>query len=121
MQTELHRHLDVSIKPQTLLRLAQERGLESQATSLEDFQNKLVLRQPLADLSTVLAQFSLFQQVLDTLEVLEHVAFEVVQDCWEEGTQRVELRYSPHFVSKFSQLSWDDCLSALQRGIDQAL
>ena len=39
MQAELHRHLDVSIRTETLLKLAQERGkgAEGQSTSLESF------------------------------------------------------------------------------------
>jgi adenosine deaminase len=57
MQTELHRHLDVSIRLSTLLRLAQERGLESQSTSLEAFHAKHVLKNPMSSLSQVLVHF----------------------------------------------------------------
>jgi adenosine deaminase len=121
MFTELHRHLDVSIRPQTLLKLAQDKGLEGQSTSVEAFKSKIVMRQPMTDLSTVLAQFGIFQKVLDRAEVLERVAFEVVEDCWQEGTRKVELRYSPHFVSQYSPLSWEESLAAFRRGIDLAL
>jgi len=121
MQTELHRHLDVSIRTETLLELAQKQGIEAQSTSLEAFRQKLIMTKPLADLRAVLAQFSLFQKVLDRPEVLERVAFEGVEDCWNEGTRKAELRYSPSFVSEYSQLSWEDALHALQRGIDRAL
>jgi adenosine deaminase len=120
MQTELHRHLDVSIRTETLLSLAQERGLEAQSTSLEQFKKKIVLRQPLSDLRSVLALFSLFQKVLDRPEVLERVAFEGVEDCWNEGTRNIELRYSPSFVSEYSMLSWDDSLTAFHAGIERA-
>lgn len=121
MNTELHRHLDVSIRLTTLLRLAQERGLEAQSTSLEAFREKLVLREPLADLSSVLATFVLFQKVLDRPEVLEQVAFEVVEDCWNEGTHAAELRFSPSFVSEFSGLSWENVLTGFERGLKRAL
>src|SRR5690349_21527236 len=104
MQTELHRHLDVSIRSKTLLKLAQERGIEGQSTSLAQFEEKLILRSPLNDLKSVLARFTLFQKVLDRPEVLEQVGFEVAEDCWLEGTHKVELRYAPHFVSEFSHL-----------------
>lgn len=121
VQTELHRHLDVSIRLDTLLRLAQERSLEAQSTSLEAFRQKLVLKTPLADLSSVLATFVLFQKVLDRPEVLEQVAFEVVEDCWLDGTRAVELRFSPSFVAEFSQLAWDDVLAGFERGMKRAL
>lgn len=120
VRTELHRHLDVSIRLPTLLRLAQERGLESQSTSLDAFRKKLILAQPLADLSSVLATFVLFQKVLDRPEVLEQVAFEVVEDCWNEGTRAAELRFSPSFVAEFSRLAWPEILESFERGIRRA-
>ncbi len=121
MQTELHRHLDVSLRSSTLLSLAQERGLEAQSTSLEAFREKLILRTPLKDLSSVLARFTLFQKVLDSPEVLERVAFEVLEDCWLEGTRKVELRYSPSFVCEYNDLSWKDTLLAFRQGIQKGI
>jgi len=121
MQAELHRHLDVSLRLSTLLRLAQERGLEAGSTSLERFAEKVQLRKPLSDLSTVLATFGLFQHVLDRPEVLEEVAFEVVEDCWNEGTRLVELRFSPSFVCQLSKLRWEDALDGFHAGVTRAL
>ncbi len=121
LQTELHRHLDVSLRPSTLLELAQERGLEAQSTSLPAFLDKLLIRKPMQDLASVLASFQICQKVLDRPEVLERVAREVCEDVYAEGTRRVELRYSPTFVSEFHpNLSWDDILAAFESGIRQA-
>jgi adenosine deaminase len=117
---ELHRHLDVSLRLSTLLELAQERGLEAQSTSLPEFDRKLVLREPLTDLSSVLAKFTLFQKVLDRPEVLERVAFEAAEDCHREGSHSVEFRFSPPFVAEYGGLSWDDVLEGFRRGIDRA-
>jgi adenosine deaminase len=121
IQTELHRHLDCSIRAETLLRLAQERGLEGQSTSLESFKNKFFLRQPFTNLSSVLGQFTLFQKVLNRPEVLERVGYEAVEDCWKEGTRRVEFRFSPGFVSEKSGLSWDDILLSFLSGIEKGI
>ncbi len=120
MQTELHRHLDVSVRTSTLLELAQTKGIEAQSTSLESFREKLLLRKPLKDLSSVLATFELFPRLLDRPEVLERVGFEAVEDCYLEGTRQVELRFSPSFVTEFSKLSWEEALSGFERGIARA-
>lgn len=120
-QTELHRHLDVSARTSTMLRLAQERGLEAQSTSLEAFREKLIMKSPMTDLNAVLSQFSLFQMVLDRPDVLEEVAFEVVEDCRAEGTTQVELRFAPGFVCEFSKLKWEDALDGFEAGIQKAL
>jgi adenosine deaminase len=121
MRVELHRHLDASVQPELLLKLAKERGLISPETSLLAFKNQWIIQEPLADLSAVLARFTLFQKVLDRADVLERVAREVVGDCWKEGSESVELRYCPSFVSEHSQLSWEESLNAFQRGIQQGL
>ncbi len=120
-QTELHRHLDVSVRPTTLLELAKARGLEAQSTSLDAFGEKFFLRKPLRDLAEVLGQFTLFQKVLDRPEVIERVGFEAVEDCRAEGTTRVELRWSPSFVCGVSGLQWEDALDAFERGVRRAL
>lgn len=117
---ELHRHLDVSLRLSTLLELAQERGLEGRSTSLAEFDRKLILREPLSDLSSVLAKFTLFQKVLDRPEVLERVAFEASEDCHRDGIDSIEFRFSPPFVSEYSKLSWQEVLESFKRGIARA-
>lgn len=120
-QTELHRHLDVSARLSTVLKLAQERGLEAESTSLEVFREKIVLTRPLSDLNTVLGTFTLFQHILDRPDVLEQVAYEVVEDIRSEGTQRVELRFSPSFVCELSKLRWEDALDGFEAGVRRAV
>jgi adenosine deaminase len=120
-QTELHRHLDVSVRTSTLLALAQERGLEGESTSLESFKDKLILKEPMSDLTSVLATFQLFQQVLDRPDVLERVAYEVVEDCQREGLSGVELRFSPSFVCELSKLAWQDAIDGFHAGVERAL
>ena len=120
IQTELHRHIDVSVRMGTLLELAQTQGLEGQSTSLAAFSEKVYLREPLQDLPSVLARFQLFQKVLKTPEILERVGFEASEDCWQEGTRRVEFRFSPGFVCEWSGLQWETALESFDRGIRRA-
>lgn len=121
MQTELHRHLDVSIRISTLLKLAQSRGLIPLSTTEKEFGQQIVLRSPLASLEEVLARLSICQKVLYSPEILEKVAFETVEDCWKDGTQLLELRFSPSFVSEFNSLTWEEILESFERGIQKAI
>jgi adenosine deaminase len=117
MQIELHRHLDVSIRLSTLHELAGERGLIGVSTSLEAFSDKILIRKPMTDLPSVLESFRICQYVLDRFEVLERVAFEACEDIAREGTQAVELRFSPSFVGEFSKISWNEQLDAFEAGL----
>lgn len=121
MQTELHRHLDASLRLSTLLELLQKKGLEGQSTSLECFGEKFILRSPQQDLNTVLSKFKLFQLAFDSPEILERVGFEAIEDCYREGTRSVELRFSPSFVSEVGHLKWNEILFGFKRGIDKGL
>lgn len=120
VQTELHRHLDVSARISTLHEIAQAKGLVGQSTSLKAFADSVILREPLKDLSSVLDTFILFQKLLDRPEIIERVAFEVAEDCHAEGTRRVELRFSPGFLCDLSGLNWQTALEAVTRGITRA-
>lgn len=120
-QAELHRHLDVSARTSTLHALAQEQGAISKDISLDQFHEQIVLRAPRSDLAEVLGTFQLFQKVLTTPKAIERIAFEGVEDCVKEGTNLIEFRYSPAFLSEFSNLPWQDALDAVEAGFRRAL
>ncbi len=120
-QTELHRHLDVSVRPKTLHELARAKGLVAQSTSLPAFVDQVMLRRPLEDLPAVLETFALFQKVLDRPEILARVAEEALEDCWNEGTRQLELRFSPGFICELSGLAWDDALQGFETGLARGL
>lgn len=119
--TELHRHLDVSVRLSTLLELAQERGLVPTSTSLEGFRRDFVLHEPMRDLSAVLAKFTLYQQVLDRFDVVERVAFEACEDAYREGIRAIEFRFSPGFVCDLSKMPWTEALDGFDAGLKRAM
>ncbi len=119
--TELHRHLDVSVRLSTLLELAQARGLVPQSTSLEGFREDFILREPMSDLGSVLAKFTLYQQVLDRYEVVERAAFEAAEDAYREGIRVIEFRFSPGFVCELSKMPWIEALDGFHDGLKRAM
>lgn len=120
LQSEHHRHLDVSLRPQTTYELAQGKGLIGESTSFEKFFQKFMLLQPLSSLSRVLDQFALFQSILDRPEAFERIAFEACEDVYQEGTRKIEFRFSPSFITEKNKLPWDDVLIGIQNGVRRA-
>jgi adenosine deaminase len=118
---ELHRHLDVSVRLSTLLELAQTRGLIPQSTSLEGFRSDFVIVEPMRDLPSVLAKFTLYQQVLDHYDVVERVAFEACEDAYREGIHAIEFRFSPGFVCELSKMPWLEALDGFHAGLARAM
>jgi len=121
VQTELHRHLDVSTRSSTLLELAQKYALEPQITHIGELKKKILIKEPMKDLNDVLDRFEIYSKVLRNHEDLERIAYEAVTDCYHEGTRKVELRYSPAFAGQFSDLTWNEILDAFTQGMNRAL
>lgn len=110
--TELHRHVDCSVRPATLAALT--------GKTEKEIQEKFWITAPLDSLQEALDRLVLFQKVLSSTKILERVAFEVVEDAFHEGIRKLELRYSPRFVSEYSKIPWEEVLRAFQCGIQKA-
>ena len=70
-KAELHRHLDGSIRLQTVADIAARHNLDLGTSSQEDLARKAMITAPLKDLQTVLESFATIQQVLCSYEAIE--------------------------------------------------
>ncbi|MFB3853894.1 MAG: adenosine deaminase [Vicinamibacterales bacterium] len=93
-KTDLHVHLDGSMRVETLVELARERGVKLPSTSEEGLR-ELVFRPHYANLGEYLAGFRHTVAVLQDAEALERAAFELCEDCQAEGVRYVEIRFAP--------------------------
>ncbi len=116
---ELHRHLDCSWRYSTLVELAKEHKL-IESTDYKEVENKLLVTQPMTDLETVLKKFTRAQKLLRSEEVLTRLAFETLEDAYNDGIRLLELRYSLNFIQEAGGLSYDKIHTALLKGIEQA-
>jgi adenosine deaminase len=86
MLSELHRHLDGSMRAATLEELACERGLSVPA-DLAFFAGM--------GLDAALSRFGFTLSCLDTPDAVERVAREMCEDADEEGISTFEIRFAP--------------------------
>lgn len=116
--TELHRHIDCSLRPQTLAELSQKFGTKKYKDA-KDIRENFWITKPLASLNEALDRFVLFQEVLASEEILERIAFECVEDAAAEGISHLELRYSPRFASAVSKIPWENVLNSFLTGLSR--
>lgn len=114
---ELHRHLEMCVRPETLFEIRNEAGLKLPPT-LELTREKVLITKPMANLTEVLAAFSLMQHAWANEHLMERLTYEACQDAYAEGIRVLELRYAPTFLS-FNQLSFTKTLEAIQRGLEK--
>jgi adenosine deaminase len=117
-KVDLHRHLDGSLRPTTILELAKQQGLDLGVNNEEDLKKLVVKDNPL-DLNDYLSAFSITCSVLQTLDSLERAAYEAAMDAASEGVIYMELRYAPwlHAGGKMEPI---DTVLAVDRGLSRA-
>lgn len=117
-KTDLHVHLDGSLRVSTLIELAKERNLNLPSNT-EEGMNELVFKPTYANLNEYLVGFAWTCGVMQDPEALERISYEFACDNQAEGVRYVEVRFAPqlHMHSGFSLLA---VLQAIQRGMDRA-
>ena len=117
-KTDLHVHLDGSLRPSTLIALAKERKVKLPAWSEAGLYKK-VFKDKYQDLPDYLTGFAYTCSVMGDAEAMERVAFELCEDCQEEGVRYVEMRFAPQLLTRpgFDIL---DVLKAASKGLRRA-
>jgi len=117
-KTDLHLHLDGSLRPETLIELARERKVKLPAYSPAGLYKK-VFKESYADLPEYLQGFGYTTSVMRDAESLERVSYELCIDCQAEGVRYIEIRFAPQLCTRpgFDIL---DVLKACSRGIERA-
>lgn len=93
-KTDLHLHLDGSLRLSTLIELAQEQKVELPSYTEEGL-TELVFKDRYKDLPDYLHGFQYTCAVLRTPEALERVAYELAHDNMDEGVRYIEVRFAP--------------------------
>jgi adenosine deaminase len=94
-KTDLHVHLDGSMRLQTIVELAREQGVALPAPDPDSLRAALRLGQVHGSLVEYLKTFEVTLSVLQTAEALHRVAFELAEDGAAENVRYMEVRYAP--------------------------
>ncbi len=113
---DLHRHLDGSIRLQTLLDLAQQHGIRLPADTPEGLRPHVQVVGAEAGLMEFIGKFRYLTEVLVDAEACRRVAEENVEDARAEGLDYIELRFSPWFMAERYGLNAADVVAAVIDG-----
>ncbi len=93
-KTDLHVHLDGSMRPATLIELAREYDCVLPAATPAELARHMLVEDA-KDLVDYLARFDITLAVLQTAEAIERAAYELAIDAAAENVWYLETRFSP--------------------------
>jgi adenosine deaminase len=115
-KTDLHVHLDGSLRPGTIWELSREQAVDLPADSEDGIRRWFTQELPERDLVAYLSRFDVTTSVMQTEEALERIAFELVEDAAAENVWYMEVRYAPILSTKRG-LSPRQVVDAVERGL----
>jgi adenosine deaminase len=120
-KTDLHVHLDGSLRPKTILELAAEQGIElpGNPQTEEEFIKVAKIGANHESLADYLKAFDITLLVLQTEEALYRAAFELGEDAARENVRYIEVRYAPVLHTR-SGLSFPVIVEAVAEGLREA-
>ena len=120
-KTDLHVHLDGSLRPQTILELAEEQGIElpGNPQTEEEFIKVAKIGANHESLADYLKAFDITLLVLQSEEALYRAAFELGEDAARENVRYIEVRYAPVLHTR-SGLSFPVIVEAVAEGLREA-
>ena len=117
-KTDLHVHLDGSLRLSTIMELAKKQGVVLPAETEEGMRN-LVFKERYDNLGEYLSGFQYTCAIMQDKLSLERVAYELAWDNIKEGVRYIEVRFAPQLHTA-KGLSLDDIFLAVHRGLKHA-
>jgi adenosine deaminase len=118
-KTELHCHLDGSLRLNTILDLAQKDKVELPSTDPDTLLKMVSVTDQKGTLADYLKKFEITLSVLQTPTALSRAAYELAEDCHLENVLYLEVRYSPILHTKHGMTTMES-VDAVLKGLKQA-
>ena len=118
-KTDLHVHLDGSIKLTTLIELAQQQKIELPSYTVDGLE-ALVFKSTYADLNEYLKGFSYLTAIMQDPESLERIAYEFAWDNFNENVCYFEVRFAP-FLHVNKTQNFETVINAVNNGLQRAV
>ena len=114
---DLHRHLDGSIRLETILELGRQHNLNLPAWTIDELRPYVQVTEPQPGVMAFIAHFEWMTHVLVDYEACRRVAYENVEDAHNENIDYIELRFSPWFMAESQGLDPVGVVEAIADGV----
>lgn len=119
---ELHRHLEGSVRIQTLIDIAEEYGIEMPEYDVETLR-PFVQMMPYEPRNTehFMGKFHTLRQFYRSLDVIQRITREAIIDAAEDNIKYLELRFTPAALSNIIRVSYPAVVDAVCKARQEAM
>lgn len=92
---DLHRHMEGSLRLETLAEIAREHGIDLPSYDMDELRPYVQFTDDVPDFYRFLGKMELLRRFYSAREAVERVAFEAIVDAAQDNVRYLELRFSP--------------------------
>lgn len=118
---DLHRHLDGSVRLQTILDLGRQHNLDLPAFDLAALRPHVQVTEPQPGIMEFIAKFKWMIGILVDYDACRRIGYENILDAKAEGIDYLELRFSPLFMAQAHGLDPAGIAEAVAAGVRQGI
>ncbi len=119
-KVELHRHLDGSIRFETITEIIKHNNLDVGVRNENELRQKCIFKTPVGSLEQLLVGFGTIQKVMCSYDAMKRIAFENVEDCVQDGIEISELRFAPTYIAEGKNIDFDEIIEGVLAGVKEA-
>jgi len=119
-KVDLHRHLEGSLRLETLAEIAEEHGIDLPSYDIEQLRPYVQFTDEEPGFQGFLEKFKLLRRFYTTREAVKRVAYEAVADAAADNVKYLELRFSPSALAHAQSFSLHEVTEWVVEGVEQA-
>ena len=119
-KVDLHRHLEGSLRLETLAEIAQEHGIDLPGYNIEELRPYVQFTNEEPDFHRFLEKFKLLRRFYTTREAVKRVAYEAVVDAAADNVKYLELRFNPASLAHTQSFQLPEVAEWVIEAVNQA-
>ena len=117
-KVQLHDHLDGGVRPQTIVDLARQQQIRLPSTNADELAHWFYQESTAKDLQRCLAAFAISCSVMQTESALERIAYEMIEDMFNDNVRYIETRFCP-YLHRAQGLTDQQIIDSVIRGLER--
>lgn len=119
-KVDLHRHLEGSLRLETLAEIAREHGIDLPSYDIEHLRPYVQITDDPPDFQRFLEKFQLLRRFYTTREAVQRVAYEAVIDAAFDNVRYLELRFNPAALAQAQGFSFEEVTEWVADSVNRA-